>query len=234
MRHLLHHTVGKEWTNDENLKKFKKTGLSQVALIRWVLKNRKLTKVPGGEYVYSNFGYCLLGRVIEAVSKLPYEAYVKKNIFEPAAAKSFKIGMRKPANTSFEVRYYPDTDESPYWFPVARMDAHGGWVSNAIDLVKFTLSVDGRDEDILNEESIKIMTTASKQNQHYALGWNVNQNNNWWHLGSLPGTASIMVRTEHGYSWAILLNQRSEAEQFLNDLDGLGWKLINGVKTLPQ
>jgi len=232
VRNLLEHTAGVEWTNDSNAPMFQKPELSQTALISWVLKNRPITKSPGSEYAYSNFAYCLLGRVIEKLSGLGYQYYVRKNILQPIHAKSFAIGRKKPANTIFQVRYYPDGEEDPYWFPVARMDSHGGWISNAIDLVKFSMSVDGRGNDILNNDSIKLMTTASKLNPNYALGWNVNQYNNWWHNGSLPGTASIMVRTEHGYNWALLLNKRSMDKNFSNDLDMLSWNLINGIKAL--
>ncbi len=38
---------------------------------------------PGEKYAYSNIGYWLLGKVIEAVSKQDYAGYVKKNIFQP-------------------------------------------------------------------------------------------------------------------------------------------------------
>ena len=33
---------------------------------------------------------------------------------------------------------------------------------------------------------------------------------NYWHAGSLPGTATLLVRRWDGFSWAVLLNQRSE------------------------
>lgn len=234
VRHLLEHTAGKEWTNDSSAPMFQKPALSQTALIRWVLENRPITKPPGSEYAYSNFAYCLLGRVIEKLSGIAYQHFVRKHFFEPIKAKSFAIASKKPTNALFQVRYYPDTEENPYWFPIARMDANGGWIANAIDLVKFSMSVDGRGNDILNKDSINIMTTASRQNPEYALGWNVNQYNNWWHIGSLPGSASVMVRTEHGYNWAVLLNKRNQDEKFFGELDMLTWNLVNGIKALKQ
>ena len=236
VRHLLEHTAGKEWTNGHNAPMFQKPELEQTALIRWILKNRPLTKPPGYEYAYSNFGYCLLGRVIEKLSGIGYQHYVNQHILRPADTKSFAIAAKRQGNSLFETHYYPDTNEDPYWFPVARMDSHGGWRANAIDLVKFSLSVDGREKvkDILSSESIKMMTKPSKLNSNYALGWNVNQHNNWWHMGSLPGTAGIIVRTEHGYSWAVLLNKRSGSEHFTGELDNLPWTLINGIKELNR
>lgn len=232
IRHLLEHTAGKNWTNDGGDPMFQDYTLSQANLIRKTLKENPITSPPGNSYAYSNFGYCLLGRVIEELSGIPYESYVRKTIFKGVGANSFSIGNKKPSKAITQVRYFSDTDWSPYSFPVKRMDSHGGWISNAIDLVKFIMSVDGRGKDILSEESIKTMTTPSRHNPNYALGWNVNQYNNWWHVGLLPGTASIMVRTNHGYSWAVLLNKRSEDSSFALELDKLTWNIIGGIKAL--
>ena len=41
---------------------------------------RPLDFDPGSEYAYSNFGYCLLGRVIEKRSGQDYETYVRKEV----------------------------------------------------------------------------------------------------------------------------------------------------------
>ena len=46
--------------------------------------------VPGTRSAYSNFGYCVLGRIIEAVAeqdggKLFYEQYGKLKVIKPAA-----------------------------------------------------------------------------------------------------------------------------------------------------
>ena len=42
------------------------------------------------------------------------------------------------------------------------------------------------------------MTTATRANPGYAKGWQVNTAHNCWHLGSLPGTTTIVVRTNSG------------------------------------
>ncbi len=39
---------------------------------------------PGTKWAYSNTNYIILGRVIEVVSKQPYEAYVREHLFGPA------------------------------------------------------------------------------------------------------------------------------------------------------
>jgi CubicO group peptidase (beta-lactamase class C family) len=45
-----------------------------------VLNDCKIEQDPGDEYVYSNFGYCLLGRIIEKVSGMSYIDYVRHEI----------------------------------------------------------------------------------------------------------------------------------------------------------
>ena len=228
IRHLLEHSAATEWENDSNDPMFSSPELGKQALVQKVLKDRILADPPGSRYAYSNFGYCVLGLIIEEISGINYEDYVKQSVFSQINAKSFALAENIPSETFPEVRYYDD-EYDPYQTPIKRMDSHGGWKSNAIDLVLFSLSVDGMaiPEDLLSPASITSMSTPSANNDHYALGWNINQYKNRWHIGSLPGTASILVRTEHGYSWAILMNKSSSQASFMGDLDSLPWDLVN-------
>ena len=50
------------------------------------MKSRRLDFAPGERFAYSNFGYCLLGRVIERASGSSYEAYVRNRVLIPAGA----------------------------------------------------------------------------------------------------------------------------------------------------
>ncbi len=49
---------------------------------------------PGFRSKQSNFGYSVLGRVIEEASFLPYETYVKKFILNPCGMIHTRIGPR--------------------------------------------------------------------------------------------------------------------------------------------
>ena len=47
---------------------------------------------PGSKWQFSSFGYVLLGRVIEKLSKMTYEEYVRKNVLEKCNSKDIIIG----------------------------------------------------------------------------------------------------------------------------------------------
>lgn len=226
--HLLTHTAG-GWPNDQRDPMFLLNDADHRELIEHTLATRPLDHRPGRSYAYSNFGYCLLGRVIERASGTTYEAFVRETVLDPAGARGFRLGGNLLSQAQAdEVRYYDPTGWDPYGMNVARMDAHGGWVASAPDIVRFLLSVDGFKsvKDRLSAGSIRKMTTPTRAERFYARGWSVNPNNNWWHVGSLPGTTAIMVRTHHGFCWAALANSRKWDSDINLAMDNLIWEVV--------
>ncbi|WP_234571487.1 serine hydrolase domain-containing protein [Rhodohalobacter sp. 614A] len=233
VNHLLHHTAG-GWVNDETDPMFQNLEMNNHELISWVLDNYTLSNAPGTAYAYSNFGYSLLGRIIEEVTGQSYENYVINEILGPMGINTMQIGGNTAGERiSNEVKYYGQHSDNPYGHNVTRMDAHGGWIATATDLAKFLVRVDGlpSKSDVLQASTIQTMTTGSQANSSYAAGWSVNSANNWWHSGSLPGTASLIVRSSQGYNWVILCNTRAWENTFFNDLDLLIWKAVNDPNT---
>lgn len=229
LHHLLTHTGG-GWANDDNDPMFRQPEMNHRQLITWTLRNQPLKNEPGTHYAYSNFGYCLLGRVIEKISGQPYAAFVRQHVLSKCGIKDMAIGANTLAQRApGEVVYYgqPGSGTDPYDMNVARMDSHGGWIATPSDLVRFAMHVDGfqTTPSLLAAPTIKTMTTATTANPNYACGWAVNQYPNWWHGGSLPGTLTILVRTASGLCWAAFTNTRVEG---LN-LDAMMWQMANAV-----
>lgn len=232
VRHLLHHVSG-GWPNNATDAMFSNPTLTLDQLISWALDNQPLQHTPGTNFAYSNFGYAVLGKVIAKISGQTYEQYVKTNVLQPAGISNMSIGGSTEAERkNNEVKYYGQGGQNPYGFNLPRMDANGGWIATATDLVKLLVRVDGfsTKADILNAASITTMTTPSSIT-NYALGWNVNTNNHWWHIGSLPGTISQVVRTSTGYTWAMVANTRATSGSFATDFDGLMWQAVNNNAT---
>jgi CubicO group peptidase (beta-lactamase class C family) len=234
IRHLLTHTGG-GWQNDGSDPMFSHPAMDHKQLITWTIANAPLAYPPGEHYAYSNFGYCILGRVIEKLTGRPYDAYVRDTILKPCGAANMRISGNTLADRAAnEVAYYGAGRQDPYDMNVRRMDSHGGWLATAQDLALFASHVDGQSagRNILKPASIREMTTASPANADYAKGWAVNRVPNWWHGGSLPGTTSIMVRTASGFCWAALANMREAPPSNTGlALDRMMWDLARQVKS---
>jgi CubicO group peptidase (beta-lactamase class C family) len=229
VHHLLTHTCG-GWSNKGADPMFLHPGMNHRELIEWTLANQPLTHQPGTAYVYSNFGYCILGRLLEKLTGLPYAQAMLREVLVKCGITAMRIaGSILAERAAEEVTYHANGAGNPYGMNVARMDSHGGWLATAGDLVKFAMRVDGfpNPPDILRAETIKTMTTPTAASEHYACGWSVNKVPNWWHGGSLPGTSSILVRTASGLCWAALANAR--AEGIGAALDQMMWKMAKAV-----
>ncbi len=214
------------------------------AIIRYML-GKLLDTDPGTRYAYSNFGYCVLGRVIEKVTGLPYGTYVQQNVLAPLHIHNMALGrsLRKYRHPN-EVCYYQPGATTTSVFPESKgeevswcyggfnleaLDAHGGWLSSAVDLVRFASGLDApQGKPLLTPESARAMyarpeSLTSKEDKtspvYYGFGWQVREvgteaqnRRNIWHTGSLPGTSTWLIRRWDGLTWAALFNQRSESD----------------------
>ncbi|WP_433476884.1 serine hydrolase domain-containing protein [Spirillospora sp. CA-142024] len=213
----------------------------------------KLDHAPGTQYAYSNYGYLLLGRIIEKVTGKKYEDYVQQAVLGPRKITRMRQG-RTLTKATGEVPYYSAYtgttvfDNSgkkvayPYGaFKLENMDAHGGWLATAMDLTRFAGVYDGG-TSVLTSTSIKRAfakpeTGINGNGYYYGCGWDVRPVTggvNTWHSGSLPGTCTLMVRRYDGLSWAVLFDQRQEGDAPSYDgIDLLLHKAANAVKTWP-
>lgn len=232
--HLLTHTCG-GWDNGPGDPMFSNPAMTQAELISWTLDNQPLTNPPGTHWAYSNFGYCVLGRVIEEVTRQTYRDYVQNAVLTPCHIGDMRIsGNTLVERAPNEVTYYGQNGETPYSMNVRRMDSHGGWLATPADLVRFAIQVDGFSNkcSLLQPSTIRTMTTPTpaSASQNYARGWYVNSLGNWWHIGSLPGTATVMVRTSSGFCWAALTNTRRQPDTDIDTaLDNMMWTMAKKV-----
>ncbi|HEY1861081.1 MAG TPA: serine hydrolase domain-containing protein [Gemmataceae bacterium] len=180
---------------------------NQEQIIRFMM-GKLLDHDPGKKEVYSNFGYCVLGRVIERVSGESYEDYLHKHVLKPLGIKTMRLGhtlesQRAPG----EVRYYDNHENkavlgpslgkkvpAPYGaWNLEAMDAHGGWIASAVDVARFASALDDP----------KRFPALGGERIH-----------NWFardykHKGALDGTSTLMERPIlDGVTWTIFFNSR--------------------------
>ncbi len=130
---------------------------SAADIVRFMV-TRPLDFDPGSRYAYSNFGYCVLGRVIEKASGLSYGDFVRKELLSPIGIEDARLGRSLIGNRApREVRYYPPGNKTSdsknvfggpdvQWcyggFELEAMDSHGGWLATPSDLARFAGSLD--------------------------------------------------------------------------------------------
>ncbi|MET8140696.1 serine hydrolase domain-containing protein [Sphaerisporangium sp. NPDC005288] len=229
--------------------------VTQAQIIKYV-SGRRMDFAPGTKYAYSNYGYLLLQKVIEKVSGQAYATYVQQKILAPIKIGRMVLGRSaKSLRRSTEVPYFStkpgstvlDTTgalvQAPYGgFNLENMAGHGGWLSSAVDLARFTRLYDAA--GVLTSASItktfaKPATGVNADGWYYGLGWMVRPvtggtGRNTWHDGSLPGTSTLMVRRNDGLSWVVLFDQRDDPSGLgYGDIDALLHKAANAVTTWP-
>lgn len=219
VKHCLSHHVG-GWGNASNDPTGMQNQLDATQLISWIIDNVALSGAPGTSYAYSNVGFMILGRVIEAVTQKTYEQYVQEEILAPIGITTMEIGGntlddRKPN----ESRYH---QASAYTANFSRRDANGGWIATSTDLVKLFLRADGFSTvpDLLQPATVQLMITPPFNYANYALGIYV-RSGNWYHGGSFSGSRSHFVRTSSGMVAAILVNNNATGlDVLLNNVVG--------------
>jgi N-acyl-D-amino-acid deacylase len=227
---------------------------------------------PGTRDAYSNFGYCLLGRVVEAASGETYEEYVRKHVLAPLGVRDMRIGHTLPEGRApGEVRYHGKAGEvtmgrsvfaphvgQPVPWPygawhLEAMDAHGGWIASAIDLVRFAWALDETSRHrILDRASVHATFARAPglaghtaqgrpKDAYYGFGWNVRPvagtgRANTWHTGLLDGTSTILVRRFDGLAWAVLFNASvtADGKEPAGLIDPLVHEAADAVRQFPE
>lgn len=158
-------------------------------------RDKPLEFPPGTKWRYSNSGYVLLGWVIERTAGVSYEAFVKKNIFEPLGMAdtgydwSAAILPKRAAGYSNEGAVMRKADYIDMSIP----HAAGSLYSTALDLVKW-------DEAL---RAGKLLTPANYKRyfepvmDNYAYGWmhrTVDGVRMIGHGGGINGFSTMILR----------------------------------------
>lgn len=220
--------------------------ISQADIIRY-MSGQPLNFPPGQRYAYSNYGYCLLGRMIEAITGQPYAEAINQQIFAPLGITNMHLA-RSPRDQRLpgEVEYFVPGENKvesaveagqtvtlPYGgFNIENMDSHGGWVASAIEVARFLTAFDDTaDTLLLSPSSLSALKTEPPTGRdsfgaYYGAGWMVRPldegRHNLWHFGMLPGSYTYMVNRQAGPNAVALFNQAGDAS-------GLDYTAIDGL-----
>lgn len=146
------------------------------------MMTQPLQFTPGERTAYSNFGYCVLGRLLEQTYSKPYIECIQESVLAPLELKNVLLGRNAASQRHEREVWHPVADDA---FSLDVMDAHGGLIASAPDVCRFLdaywISGEPRQAD---------------------------QSQNWTFFGSLPGTTAMVRQRPDGYNVVILLNGR--------------------------
>jgi CubicO group peptidase (beta-lactamase class C family) len=152
---------------------------------------RAPTFEPGAKWDYANYGFILLGRVVEVVSGQSYYDYVAEHVFKPADMTGSGFEPETTAVPGRAVAYEHVGDQyKPAGGVPWRGTSAGGGYSTAEDFLKFASALyDGR---LLDETHRKLMTTAQADDGRggkYGYGLSIPSSNipMVGHSGGAPG-----------------------------------------------
>ncbi|XP_021343794.1 uncharacterized protein LOC110443738 [Mizuhopecten yessoensis] len=195
-------------------------------VIRYMM-SRRLDYTPGTDSVVSNLGYIILGKVITQVSGVEYSLYVKERILEPCGLMHTRIGrprVYKREHGDMEPVFQGFGDVLPIF-----VDSALGWESNAADLLRLFMCMDGSgDFQLLNRTSVAslIAKPAGVPIQHHdrwiGAGFHVNLHGAIWINGEYYTDDIVfyhkgpLLRPNNGYhdidtrgearAWAIIMH----------------------------
>lgn len=159
------------------------------------LSSYNLTREPGSSYEYSNFGFALLGHILDKYlinkKKSNLEEYIEKEIFTKAGMQNTSL---EPTKTIDIIGGYQDTLEVPHWkFEV--MKWAGAYYSTSEDLVKYISALNSSTYpqevvDILYDKSMHL-----NESMKVSVAWHINDFNDellYWHNGSTYANAGFI------------------------------------------
>ena len=226
VRHLLTHTSGiPDYFDDADwfirIWKEEKRVPGNDEILRFLKETKaKPYFAPGEGLRYSNTGFNLLALLVERLSGVPFEEFLKKNIFEPAGMSSTRCcHIRRdgvPFDNYAQATVYDDGKcvadvDSEEEGDVVAFDGLNGddyVYTNIFDMLRWDRAL--REEKVLTEEEQQLMYTPGKLNNGedavydegdglgYGFGWAVGHDEELGlvvsHSGGMPGVATWFER----------------------------------------
>lgn len=207
IRELLNHTGG---TGDIFTPEYDAHRLETRTLADYVklFGNRPVQFEPGTRMEYSNYGFILLGRIIELVSNQPYDGYVREHIFLPAGMlhtdsrpESDHVPGRAIGYIHASTGLAPNTSTMPWSGTSA-----GGGYSTVGDLLLFAEALQAG--KLLDPALLKQATTGDATHPDYGMGFYVLPGGAYGHGGGAPGiNGELHILPRDGYVLVALANR---------------------------
>jgi D-alanyl-D-alanine carboxypeptidase len=207
IRELLNHTGG---TGDIFTPEYEAHRQDMRTLADYValFGKRAVAFEPGTRMDYSNYGFILLGRIIELVANEPYQTYVREHVYLPAGMlhtdsrpEADQVPGRAIGYTQGPSGLVPNTATMPWSGTSA-----GGGYSTVHDLFLFAEAL--QSGKLLSQELLSQATHSSPLRPDYGLGFYVLPEGGYGHGGGAPGiNGELHILPRTGYILVALANR---------------------------
>jgi len=226
VRNLLNHSSG---IDDYQSDKERENQTNYSTLVDAVdyFKNRKLISIPGQEFNYTTYGYVVLGLIIEQVSGLRYEDYMRINIWEPTGMTNTGIEYfgKEYANKS-ELFHKNAKGKIKPAEPTNLSDRipGGGVYSCVTDMLKFGNAI--LNNMLISNRTLETMVEdphLKKQGNGYGFGWylygeNPSHGNVFGHNGTQTGASTFLMLFHQKRACVVVLSNTSGAMQNISNI----------------
>jgi CubicO group peptidase (beta-lactamase class C family) len=213
IHHLLSHTAGLPSNRDD---------LPSTLYAAFAVHEQAVGFAPGERFAYSNVGYQVLGRVVEAAAGKSLGDFQRAAIFEPLGMTSSEGSITNANRSRMAVGYPVHHDDRP--FHSSQPITPGSWVEwdagdgniavNAMDLAAFLRMLLSRGASprgrILAEETFRLLTQRVipiREGLHYGYGITIDEKGILAHSGGMVGyTAMLLADPGEGIGIAVLTN----------------------------
>ena len=183
-----------------------------------VFKDWELEAEPGTKYIYTTYGYNLLGAVIEGASGLPYSKYMRENVWKPLGMNDTRMDIADDIIGRRARGYRKEDDQlvNCEFVDISSRFAGGGIMSTVNDLINLARSLDegnvlSPDTQMMMYES---MVTREGRLTGYGMGWGINVIQGFWnvaHSGGQQGTSTYLLRfPKEKFAVAVTCNAQSQ------------------------
>src|SRR5262249_9004345 len=162
----------------------------------------ELVLPSGSRFHYSNLAFALLGIVVERVSGVPYQDYVRERLFEPVGLERVSFEPESPAAKGYLAQPYADGVWDTIGVETGAWAAGGQLGGTAGDICRWGAFLADPDESILASSSAEEMRTVQAIADHerwlsgYGLGLGLTRDGDRilaGHGGSMPGFIALLV-----------------------------------------
>lgn len=142
---------------------------------------------PAAAFAYSNYGFMLLGRLVEELAGKPYADLAADRVFRPLQLTTAGC----PPPEAGRAPGYGDATEAPWWR--TSVPGAGGVGMSITDLGSYLRAhLDGSGDAALDEALDLAVTMQADPPNGVGLGW-IHQGGGWWHNGGTGGFTSFVA-----------------------------------------